>query len=265
MAKARPVRDTGRMFDREDESPERRTMGALAGLSIGSESVERYGPDPAQFIEWYGPDDGDTIVFIHGAGFLSDMDVAYARPAALELGTQGFHVALVGLRKERGNPNITLADLHTIAERPDFADAIWLGHSLGGSLAMSVVLSPDVAPTRAVTLAPYASLKREVSEYGDPSGIARWIGSFPDEAPEVYDRLDPVRHFERIGAEGYASRKLSVKILHGEADTILPASSLRPLANTPFEIAVIPGANHMDLIRPGHDAWLLLLGALSKN
>lgn len=251
--------------EQDEANPERHTMDVLAGLSIASEEIERYGSDPAQFIEWYGPAAGDIIVFIHGAGFRSEMGMEYARPAALSLGSEGYRVALVQMRKERGNPNVTLADLNLLSEREDFRGALWLGHSLGGSLVMSLVMSPDNAPTRGVVLAPYVTLTHEVTDYGDPSGIATWIGARADEAPELYERLDPRERFKALGAEGYASQGLSIKLLHGDADTILPVSSLRSLINAPFEVAVVPGANHMDLIRPGHDAWILLLGALSKN
>ena len=38
----------------------------------------------------------------------------------------------------------------------------------------------------------------------------------------------------------------------------------RDLRSEPFNLAIVEGANHIDLIRPDHDAWVYLLGALAS-
>ncbi|MFY9262257.1 MAG: alpha/beta hydrolase [Actinomycetaceae bacterium] len=245
-------------------SVERKTLDVLGALSIASEEIEAYGSDPAQFIEWFGPADGELIVFIHGGGFRSNLTLAHARPAALALGSEGYRVALVETRKELGNPNLTWADMCTLAQREDFADALWVGHSLGGTLVLDVVFSDKVPVHRAVVLAPFFSLTEEVEEFGDPTQIANWMGGTPCDWPDTYAQLDPALRYADLGPDGYAKRNLRVRVLQGDKDVTNPAARLRNVMKLPFEIAVIPGANHVDLIRPGHDAWLLLLGALSE-
>lgn len=243
-----------------EETAERRVLDTLSALSIAAEEVESYGSDPAQFIEWYGPADGKLIVFVHGGGFRSAMDLSYARPAALALGEDGFRVAVVETRKEYGNPNITLADLRTLAQRPDFAEATWLGHSLGGTLVWNIILDPELSPRRAVLLAPFWDLAREISEGGDFSGLTAWIG----EDLNVAEQIDPHVQIGELGAAMFTGRGLSIQIIVGDEDVTVPASRIRGLAELPVDVAIAPGANHIDLVRPGHDAWLLLLGALHR-
>ncbi|USR79149.1 alpha/beta hydrolase family protein [Arcanobacterium pinnipediorum] len=247
------------------DSPERHVLQNLAVLSVASEEVEPYGTDPSQFIEWYGPSDGHVVVFVPGGGFRSDVSVAYARPAALALGEEGYRVALVEVRKERGNPRITLDDLAFLAHRPDLRDATWIGHSLGGTLILDIVLDPQLPPRRAIALAPFFCLTELAAANAGVTGIERWMGGMPTELPELYRHLDPSVRMNELGEAGYVDSGLNIHIIHGEEDLTIPAMLVRQIPETPIRTAMIPGANHVDLIRPGHDAWLFLLGALRAD
>lgn len=241
-----------------EETVECQVLSALSALSVAAEEVESYGSDPAQFIEWYGPVDGDVIVFVHGGGFRSSMDLAYARPAALALGEDGFRVALVESRKEHGNPVITLADLRTLARREDFAEAMWLGHSLGATLVWNIILEAELAPHKAVLLAPFWDLAREINEQGDASGLIAWIG----DDLSLAEHIDPHIDIEKMSPTSFANGAMSIQIIVGDKDAMVPASRIRGLAELPIDVAIVPGANHIDLVLPDHDAWLFLLGAL---
>ncbi|ADH93151.1 alpha/beta hydrolase family protein [Arcanobacterium haemolyticum] len=246
-------------------SPERHVLETLAALSVASEEIEPYGSDPAQFIEWYGPAEGQPVVFVHGGGFRSPLSVGHARPAALALGEEGYRVALVEMRKERGNPNVTLADLDTLAHLPQLANATWIGHSLGATLAIDVVLDPDLPPTKAIGLAPFCHLANEVDIHPDGSGIELWIGGKPENLPGIYTKLDPRARMKELGEARFVANELNIQIIHGEDDQTIPLARVRGNASTTIRTAIVPGANHVDLIRPGHDAWLFLLGALRAD
>ncbi|QRV01891.1 alpha/beta fold hydrolase [Arcanobacterium phocisimile] len=244
------------------ETPERHVLQTLAALSVASEEIESYGEHDSQFIEWYGPRDGQRVVFLHGGGYRTDMTLAHARPAALALGEEGYRVALVEVRKERGNPRLTMSDLSFLANRTDLSDAIWIGHSLGGTLVLDVALDPALPPRRAIALAPFFYLTELASANAGVSGIERWMGGMPIQLPELYRKFDPSVRSADLGETGYIDGCLNVQIIYGEDDQTVPAAVTRKIAETPIRTAMVPGTNHVDLIRPGHDAWLFLLGAL---
>ncbi|QJC22365.1 alpha/beta hydrolase family protein [Arcanobacterium buesumense] len=246
-------------------SPERHVFETLAALSVASEEIESYGSDPAQYIEWYGPADGQTLVFISGGGYRTPISLAYARPAALALGEEGYRVALVEVRKEHGNPNVTLADIATLSRRPDLASATWIGHSFGATLAIDVALDPELPPTKAIGLAPFCQLTANINGREDPLGITSWIGGTPEDLPHMYARLDPMTRMNELGEAGYAAGGLNIQVIHGEDDQTIPVSLVKQHSATPIRIAIVPGANHADVVRPGHDAWLFLLGALRAD
>ncbi|WP_216381220.1 alpha/beta hydrolase family protein [Arcanobacterium phocae] len=246
-------------------SPERHVLETLAALSVASEEIESYGTHPSQVIEWYGPADGEPVVFVHGGGYRSHLSIAHARPAALALGEEGYRVALIEVRKEQSNPDVTVEDLQTLALRPDLAQATWIGHSLGGTLAIDVVLEPSLPPKKAIGLAPFCQLIDTDNSHPETAGIAEWIGGTPAEKPQMYEKLDPLTRLEKLGEAGFADGGLNIQVIHGEDDLIIPVAHVREHAASPIRIAIVPGANHADLIRPGHDAWLFLLGALRAD
>ncbi|MDY6142670.1 MAG: alpha/beta fold hydrolase [Arcanobacterium sp.] len=249
----------------EELTAEDQTFETLRSLDVMAASIERYGVHPDQIIEWFGPDDGKLVCFIHGGFFHEDGTLAYLRPAAFALGEAGFRVALPEYRRLKKNVEATFEDLRTLALLPQLQGAIWIGHSLGGALAADVLFDDELPVTHAVLLAPILDLARDVNERGirEHSSTAKFMGGLPEDIPDVYERFEPLKAYERIEPAGFASRGLRLDIIHGANDETVPVQRSRDLAQEPFNIAVVPGANHSDLIRPGHDAWLLLLGALN--
>lgn len=244
-------------------TPEQQVLETLRVLNVSTDEIERYGDHPNQFIEWYGPADGDTVCFVHAGDFRGKGDLAYARPAAFALGEAGYRVGLANYRREEGDPTPTFFDMTTLARLPELADAIWLGHCIGGALVLNVVLDAALPPSSAVLLAPVIDMMKDASESDDGGAIARWLGGLPDAVD--YSLVDPWLRYQEIGPEGIANRNIHIEVIHGLDDSTVPVERTRALADEPFNVAVVPGANHMDVIRPDHDAWLLLLGALRKN
>ncbi|MDY5585323.1 MAG: hypothetical protein SPG61_06005 [Arcanobacterium sp.] len=245
-------------------SPEREVVQNLLALDIACEEVERYGMHPDQFIEWYGPTDGKVVCFVHGGYFHEDGTLGYLRPAALALAEAGYRVALVEYRFIDGAPELSLEDVAALTRHPQLANAIWLGHSAGSILVFHAIFNEELAPKHGVVLAPIFDLRRDVEEFqkDTPSVLARWIGGSPTAIPDVYAQLDPAVQYARLGADAFSRLGLRLDMIHGVLDRTIPAQRTRELSTEPFNIAMVPDANHVDVIRPGHDAWILLLGAL---
>ncbi|WP_124054183.1 alpha/beta hydrolase family protein [Arcanobacterium ihumii] len=245
-------------------SPEKQVLENLLALDVASEELERYGVHPDQFIEWYGPEDGTVICFIHGGFFHEDGTLRYLRPSALALGEEGYRIALPEFRRVPGNPAPSLEDMATLARHPLLANATWLGHSAGSLNVLNVLFNTELQPSHGVVLAPIFDLRRDAEEFPNLSAskTVHWLGGTPDRIPDVYQEYDPAVRYSRLGADGFVGAGYRLDIIHGALDATIPIQRTRDLATEPFNIAIVPDANHNDVIRPGHDAWLFLLGAL---
>mgnify|MGYP002737552938 FL=1 len=238
----------------------------LRSLPVFPDSIERYGDDPRQFIEWYGAEDAKPICFLHGGRFLTDNAIATTRPAARALAQAGYRVALPSCRLEPGRPELVANDSHTLAQHEVLKDAVWIGHDAGGTWALNVVVAPELGPVEAILLAPIVDLARDMREDPeyDTGKTYRWIGGTPEELPDRYALYDPIFNYYQLGHAKYCAHELSVEIIHGTADETIPVERSRDLCSEPFNLAIVEGANHIDLIRPDHDAWVYLLGALAS-
>ncbi len=243
---------------------ELRVLDALLALDVASEQVERYGMHPDQFIEWYGPEDGKVVTFIHGGYFHQDGSLSYLRPAALALGEAGYRVALPEYRRIAENFALTIADMRTLAMHPQLADSVWVGHSAGSIFVLNVLFNMDLSPAHAVVLAPIFDMARDVTEFVEPSSskLAQWVGGMPTEMPATYAAYDPMSLYRQLGTDVFVNLNYQLDIIHGELDKTIPIQRTRDLVSEPFNIAIVPNANHQDVISPAHDAWILLLGAL---
>lgn len=248
----------------EKRQAERAVRDTLRALDVASDEIERYGVHPDQYIEWYGPRDGKVVCFVHGGYFHEDGTLSYLRPAALALGEAGYRVALVEYRRVMGDAGVSLEDMSVLARHPELAEATWLGHSAGSILVLDVLFNPDLAPAHAVVVAPIFDLRRDVEEFPDmtKSELAAWLGGPPEHYADAYAALDPAVAYARLGTDAFVARGYRLDMIHGVLDATIPVQRTKDLMAEPFNIALVPDANHNDVIRPGHDAWILLLGAL---
>ncbi|WP_353065073.1 alpha/beta hydrolase [Arcanobacterium hippocoleae] len=239
----------------------------LASLDVASEEVEKYGVHPDQFIEWYGPITGRVVVAVHGFTE-TDNRLSYLRPAALALGDAGYRVALVEYRQMPHHPEITFEDIATLARHPRLQNAIWFGHSIGSLCVLKALYDPENSIKHCVVAAPIMNLRREVEEEETSNSqiaqtITQWMGGSPNYLPDTYAEYDPAVLYVRNGsADGFAANGYHLDIIHGSADQTIPVQHIKTLQAEPFNIAIVADANHNDVICPGHDAWLFLLGAL---
>lgn len=242
---------------------EERAVQWLRTLPIRPDRVESYGEAPNQVIEWYGDPAGQPVCLVHGALFHHAL--AATRPAARALARAGYCVGLVDYRRVDARPELAAADYTTLGMHPVLGQAIWVGHDVGGTFAMNVALAPETAVCSAVLLAPILDLARDVHEADDGGTTARWIGGLPEEVPDRYAVYDPLFTYYQVGPARFRARELSVDIIHGVDDALVPVDRSRELRAEPFNLAVVEGADHLDLIRPDRDAWVFLLGALAAQ
>ncbi|MCI7304893.1 MAG: alpha/beta hydrolase [Trueperella sp.] len=235
----------------------------LTALPVVPDRVETYGDSPAQVIEWYGDPAGQPVCLVHGAIF--DNALAATRPAARALARAGYCVGLVDYRRVDSRPELTAHDYTTLGMHPVLGQAVWVGHDVGGTFAMNVTLAPETGVRAAILLAPILDLARDVHEAGEGATTARWIGGTPERVPDRYAIYDPLFAYYQVGPARFRSRELTVDIIHGVDDTLVPVDRSRELRAEPFNLAVVEGADHLDLIRPDRDAWVFLLGALAAQ
>ena len=250
--------------DFETFTSEDSVMANLKSLNVASEEVVRYGLHPSQFIEWYGPASDKVVCFVHGGIFHLDGTLDYLRPAALALGEAGYRVALVEFRFEAGNPSVTFEDIRAVSRMPELSSAVWVGHSSGAIFVLNALFDETFGVKHGVALAPILDIARDAAEFAgaEPNRTAQWIGGKPQDVPEAYAPFEPMRQYRELGAAGFQRLGLRLDIIHGAQDGIVPAARTKDLVEEPFNIAIVPDENHMDVIRPGSDSWLLLLGAL---
>lgn len=246
-------------------SAERQVLLNLLALELHTGEIEPYGADPDQIIEWHGPLDGEMVVYVHGGYFRATTDRTHARPAAIALAQAGYRVALVEYRRVAGSPLLSLEDMKTLAKHPLLRDAAWVGHSAGGTFVLDVVLDRELEPRRAIALAPLADLILDANENVDGGQTAVWVGGMPEDLPEVYAQVDPLTLFRKLGHAAFTAKGVQADIIHGALDETVPVERSRALRGEAFSVAILPEANHFDLIRPDSDAWLLLLGALHRD
>ena len=246
-------------------SAEAEVVNALRSLDVASADIERYGVHPDQYIEWYGPKDGAPVVLWHGGYFYEDGTLCYLRPAAYALGEAGYRVALPEYRRMAGNQAVTFEDSETLARHPELEDAVWIGHSAGAVPVVRALLMDDLPVRHAVALSPILDLAQAAREDTERIGVnpvLNWMQVAPEEHLEAYLKWEPRVLYSLMGAAGFQRRGLTLDIIHGALDQTVPVQRTRDLMGEPFNIAIVPGENHSDVVRPGSDAWLLLLGAL---
>ncbi len=199
--------------------------------------------DGLDLIAWHRPAAGGrpTVVLFHGNAGHHGHRLHLGKPLA----ERGFGLVLAPYRGYGGAPgrptedglvrdgHAAVAALESLAV-PRGRIAFW-GESLGGGIATR--LAADAAgegrPFLALMLqAPFTSVFERAAELY-PFIPARWL---------VLDRFDNRRRIAQIGTP--------LLIVHGEADTIVPAAHGRRLleaAKEPKLGVFIPGAEHNDL------------------
>ena len=226
--------------------PDERRADLVAAGAVGLlEEVPLTAADGVKTVSWFHPPEAPgrpVLVFLHGnAGNIADRVFKIASFVG-----EGWGVMLVGYRGYGGNPG-------KATERGLYADAraalaflgkrdivparlVLYGESLGSGIATEMALGTDAGAL--VLEAPFTSIA-EMAQRRFPYFPSRWL---------VLDRFDNAGKIGRVG--------MPVLVLHGEGDTITPATLGRRLfaaAREPKELRIFPQAGHVDLYEHGAD------------
>ncbi len=244
-----------------------------------------YGPEPDQVVElWLPAGAAPLVVLIHGGFWRATIDRMHLRPMAGALVEAGYAVAVPEYRRT-GQPGGgwpgTFDDVAAALDRLpelvkpyglDATEAIWVGHSAGGHLALWAALRhrlPAEAPwhlpaypavRKVVSLAGCADLTL-VSDLGLGRGAANdLIGGSPGEHPDRYALADPAALLPggvpTVALHGTDDRHVPVAISRSYADRARRAGS-------PIELRELPGVEHFALIDPRSTAWGHVLATLT--
>ena len=214
------------------------------------EQIAAYGSDPDQVVESYEsshPAIGD-LVLIHGGYWLPEYDRLHQRPFASALAEQGFRVHLVEYRRIPGNPDATVGDVRSALDK--FKNAIVMGHSAGGHLALITADHPGVKAV--IALAPVSDLMTGDLQNLDDGAIRKFLGTAASERTD----LNPM------------DKKVTkpTTILHGNEDLRVPVSQSRDFSakNSQVHYIEFKDMGHFELIDPCSLAWPVILQELKK-
>lgn len=238
--------------NREDEALDR-LLDEGSRLAAPTTS---YGPHPDQVLEIWGPETGRTLVVVHGGYFRPAVDRTHARPMARALIADGWQVVLAEYRRVPGAPFATTEDLaaldaHLAARGHDVA--AWVGHSAGGALVLWRALTPELAPVRAVALAPVTDLDAAVAQHLGGGAVVDWLG----DTPGALDRLDPTRLLA-----AHPDRAAHVHLVHGDRDATVPVAQTEGFA---APRTVLHAADHFDLVDPSSPHWPAVTSTISQR
>lgn len=203
--------------------------------------MSSYGPGADQVWERYGDLERPTVVLVHGGYFRPAVDRTHLRPMAQALAADGWHVVLAEYRRVPGDPRATLHDLDRLEDA--VGEAIWVGHSAGGALAM-------LRHGRRVALAPVGDVQASFAGGHGNHAVRDWIGGTTEERPDDWAALDPRRVATLEG----------LTILHGTLDESVPLS-----VNAAWPVERIDGAHHFDLVDPESPWWPVVSRAVASR
>jgi acetyl esterase/lipase len=237
-----------------------------------------YGPDELRFGELRLPDgDGPfpVVMVIHGGCWLAEYDLGYLSSLAARLAGAGIATWSVEYRRV-GDPGGgwpgTFADVGAAADalrglavdHPlDLDQAVVLGHSAGGHLALWLAARPGLDPADplrgadplrfrgVVSLAGITDLAAYSSPEGCGSAVPGLLGGDPVDHPGRLARSSPI-------AMPYSG--LPEILIVGSRDPIVPRSQAEAYAaargpDAEVQLIEIRDAGHFELIDPTHGGW----------
>lgn len=245
--------------------------------------------DPEQnWADFYlpaGPQAKDTIplvVMVHGGGWRAPIGANVFDKVAQDLAERGMAVYNVEYRRlgQGGGYPQTFRD---VAAALDYVvevdkkypqittnDELVVGHSAGGQLATwagtrhkleddEVGNHPKFRPTRVVSLA--GPLDMRLTAKDGNNHIVGAMGGEPDEVPERWDSVDPIRNIDP---------SIPVAAVHGKKDTVVrPHNSVRYIdalnkAGGHGELFLYDDDDHLSIVRPGTDAYNKILDLITE-
>jgi fermentation-respiration switch protein FrsA (DUF1100 family) len=208
-------------------------------------------PDGVRLHGWFfhpNTEPRGTVLFFHG----NAENISTHAGAVLWLAREGYQVFLFDYRgygKSEGKPDMEGIHVDALAaideifrmERVDKDRVAVFGQSLGGSVAVyAVANSPHRDRIRALLIDSAFSGYRRIAREKIAGVVLLWPLQYPLSLL-VTDRYSASRWIGRV-------RPVSVLLLHGEADKVVPVrhgERLYRLAGEPKQLWIAPGAAHI--------------------
>ncbi|MCS5714555.1 alpha/beta hydrolase [Herbiconiux sp. CPCC 205716] len=216
--------------------------------------LERYGPHPDQWVEWWSPDAPaqGTAVLIHGGYWRARYTADLMLPLVSPFTSRGWTVANLEYRRAADGwaalKDDLAAGLAAIRSAGPFSEVTLVGHSVGGQLALLGGEAGDAV----VALAPVTDLARAYAEGNGGDAVAEFLRGSPAELPEVYAEASPLAR-EPSPAE--------VLIVHGRDDDRVPVAHSRAYAEATraaggrASVLELDSLPHLDAIAPDAPHW----------
>jgi acetyl esterase/lipase len=253
-------------------TPDPRSSAVLERQAPPAARTAAYGEHPDQVYDVREPAHplGATVLVVHGGFWRPAYDRSHAGSQAAALAGAGFHVAVGEYRRDRmplGQLPAALADVRAVvaAVRADESlpgRVVLVGHSAGGQLVAWAANQPWAEGLAgAVVLAGCVDL-RATDAMGLGGGAARdWMGTAPDETPEVWQAADPMASLPP---------RVPVRLLHGRQDEIVPAAVTEAYVErcralgADVALEVFDGCGHYSLIDPHAPAFAEVIRTLES-
>lgn len=231
------------MGEREDRS-------VLTRAARPPDATWRYGPLADHVADRYEADGGRVpLLLVHGGFWRPEYDRTHLRPLAVALADRGHPVLSLEYRRVPGDPDAAVADVLAAEAALPWPEAVVVGHSAGGHLAL---LLAHRRRRPCLALAPVADLAHAEASDLDSGGVPDFLGGPAAGRPD----LDPAR----LGPAA-----APVTVLHGEVDAPVPVSVSHSYARASgARLVLLPGHGHFALIDPTSDAWPALLAELDR-
>jgi acetyl esterase/lipase len=266
----------------------------LTRWAPGPDFTVRYGTHPDHVVDVRlpaGHPTGPLVIFVHGGFWKAEYDRVHTAPLAVDLAAHGYPVATIEFRRlgqEGGGWPGTFADVAAAVARvpeliaahlsargrsvPDLTRPILAGHSAGGQLALWCAGSAAAtgcggtgtaagAVRGVLALAPVADLVLGHRLGLDDGAVAALLGGGPDEVPDRYAAVDPMRSLPL---------RVPTVVLHGTEDDRVPVEVSRSYAAAAREsgadvsLVELPDTEHFAVIDPRSAVWSTVLGALRE-
>lgn len=232
----------------------------------------RYGPAPDHVADLWLPKPRSAgparppVVFLHGGFWMAEYDRRHVAPLAADLAARGYPVVTPEYRRvgqAGGGWPGTFEDVEAgvacAVAQLGLPSPVLAGHSAGGQLAL---WAASRLPCRGVlALAPVADLGRGYHLGLDDGAVERLLGGGPDEVPQRYAMVDPVR---------LLPLPVPVVVVHGTLDDRVPVGIGRDYvtaaraAGCRARLVELPAIEHFGLIDPRSPAWPAVLAALDE-
>jgi len=222
-----------------------------------------------------------AIVLIHGGFWRPHRSLDMTTPAAADLAGRGWNIWNIEYRRNgQGEWPATLEDcasaidhLSVLGEEFSFngADAIVVGHSAGGHLAVwsagrqAVTSGPSSRPPSVqvggvVSLAGILDFRRAVAAGTGDDAVAGFVGGVPEELPRRYAEADPMARLPT---------HTPVRCVHSRADERVPFelsnSYVSAAHQSGDDVELIEvGGLHTDIIDVDHPAWQVVVATIDS-